>query len=699
MSISAAEARVKRDRLALKKFGASGRSREDKIKSIMSSYFKNLEMPEEVPLDQWLDKHYYLPSESASEHGRWVTDRFPFHRKLCYKLSPMSYAREIGISKGSQLGISTIGVGWSMYIADQGLGPTLITQPTKDAVTEFVEQKMEPSIAVCKKVKDSLGENKPKYLPNTKLRKGFPGGFLSFVSAGSPTSLRSKSIRNLVIDEEDALSTDLAGEGSAPQLAIRRVANFPDHKIFRISTPVLKETSSIEPYCNTGTAERYLVPCPSCNPNLDKYGTYFQIKWENISWEGRDYSTAQLACPSCGELHDEHHKTWMLENAFWYRYNPTPIKGMQDDERRYQILVALEKEGYYNLSEDEIDYLEMTSIDDEMEKVCTFFISALYSPLGFFSWAEAARLFIQATDRNDHSLIKTFVNTVLGESYANEDGTIDVRGIEARKELYSPYGDFEIPMGGLVVTMGVDVQKDRLEATIIATGEHDEEWLVDYKVFYGETKNLGDGRYFHKGQLTCWGHLREFLDTTYMHQSGHKLPIECTMIDARYNSPEVFAFCRDLETKRIYPVYGTAGWGKGYLERPQRRNKYGVLPFKGFTDELKVLLYSQLRNETPGPRYVHFSRTIDYPKKYFKGLTIEELKTKELKGGSELYWYNPPGGRNEPLDTYCYAKVAFLALALSIDNRKQALTQPAVLQKKAKSKGRRQVVRRKKKAE
>lgn len=673
MSNATGENRVKKTLKQIQGGEKLGKTIKEKIKGLLECYFNLLKPPPRLDLDEWMDEYFYLPSESASEHGRWRTSRFPFLKKIMKKLSPSSPAREIGVSKGAQLGFTTIGVGWNIYIADQCPAPTLYVQPTDDSIKEYVEQKLDPSIAVCPKVKNILGENRPKYLTNTKKRKYFPGGYLAMASANSATSMRSKSIKNLTVDEEDGCNQNVGNEGSSIHLAIRRTSNFADRKIYRVSTPILKETSSIEPFCQGGTAERFLVPCPHCNADADPDETYFEIKWDYIKYENNNPKTAMLCCPECGQLIAEHNKTWMMDKAFWYRYNPSPKPGLENDERRNKLLVDIEKFGYSQLSKEDRWYLNETSVDDFLEEKPTFFISSLYSPLGFYSWSDAVSMWVESNSKRDKNILKTFYNTVLGLTFSETNDEMDFKGLKSRCEIYSPDGSFDIPMDALFITCGVDVQKDRLEAQVIATGENDEEWVIDYKVFYGDTAILGNSNLMFGGSKTCWGNLMEFLNSNYVHASGQKLPIECTLIDSRYRSQYVFTFCKALEHKNVFAVQGVDGWGKGYIKRPQTKNKYGVWVFDSMSDEIKVKIYSQLRNEIPGPNYIHFSKTISYTTLYFKGLTIEQLKTKRQGGNDVLYWENPPGGRNEPLDTYCYAKSALLAIRPNVSARRKLL--------------------------
>lgn len=47
-----------------------------------------------------------------------------------------------------------------------------------------------------------------------------------------------------------------------------------------------------------------------------------------------------------------------------------------------------------------------------------------------------------------------------------------------------------VPDRGLFLTAGVDIQRDRIEAEIVAWRHDKHSWSVDYRVFYGDITNL-----------------------------------------------------------------------------------------------------------------------------------------------------------------------------------------------------------------
>ena len=164
----------------------------------------------------------------------------------------------------------------------------------------------------------------------------------------------------------------------------------------------------------------------------------------------------------CGALIGERHKTWMLEHGEW---RPTA----QGDGR-----------------------------------TAGFHLSSLYSPVGWFSWADAAEMYEQARKAPD--LMKGFVNTVLGLPFEEEAEAPEWQRLYERRETYR-IGI--VPEPGLFLTAGVDVQKDRLEVEVVAWGRGKESWSVDYRVIEGDT-----------ARAEVWAKLDAVLDRDWPHAPG-----------------------------------------------------------------------------------------------------------------------------------------------------------------------------------
>ncbi len=151
-------------------------------------------------------------------------------------------------------------------------------------------------------------------------------------------------------------------------------------------------------------------------------------------------------------------------------------------------------------------------------------VSSLYSPVGWYSWQQAVEDFLHAKD--SEQLLKVWINTTLGETWVDKGEVPDWKQLFNRREFF-PIGT--VPKGEVVLTAGVDVQKDRLEVEVVAWGRSRESWSIDYRVFEGDT---GGGE--------VWGKLSELLDHHFIGENGLEYMISMMAVDAGYATQEVY---------------------------------------------------------------------------------------------------------------------------------------------------------------
>ena len=220
-----------------------------------------------------------------------------------------------------------------------------------------------------------------------------------------------------------------------------------------------------------------------------------------------------------------------------------------------------------------------------------FHLSSLYSPVGWFSWADAAEIYEQAQKPPD--LMKGFVNTVLGLPFEEEAEAPEWQRLYERRESYR-IG--LVPEQGLFLTAGVDVQKDRIEVEVVAWGRGKESWSVDYRVIEGDT-----------ARAEVWAKLDAVLARDWPHTSGQTLPIRVMCVDAGYATQDVYAWVRQ---------HPQASWGPAGAARGSPRTAVAV---KG-RDRDTALLLSVSKADAGGRR---------------RGLRVWSVGTPVAKG--ELY--------------------------------------------------------------
>lgn len=661
---------------------------EEKMTSMLRSFFGSLVPPDYIDLTTWSDRYRFLPRETSAEFGRWRTSRFPFLRRIMDCLSPQSRCKSLVVIKGAQLGITETMINWIMYVADQNPGPIVYLQGTLDAVKDFNSQKLKPAIDATRKVIDSLGRDKGMEYTDSMLCKSFPGGVLTMGGANSDKFLRSKSVQYIIVDEEDTYKRSIGGvehsQGSPLAMLFKRAANFPLSKIFRASTPVLKETSTIEPAFLFGSQEYYYVPCPYCNSDADRYGNLFVIKHENIKYSSHLDAVTNLPvevyceCPYCKNKIFEYSKDWMFENGHWLSSKNTDSNISNSNSNTCNSGSGAGSNQLY-----EVGDIENVSLH----------ISSFYSPLGFFSWRDAVAEWLEYVRSKDPALLQVYINQTCGETYSAAGRDISPNWLSSRVEDYVNLDTGEVvdvPIGVLALTAGVDVQKDRLECEIVGWGVYEESWSIDYSVFSGNTDFLGDENGLDPvtGNLTPWRQLSDHLYNRWGMANGCVLPVECTLIDAGWKPEVVHLFCKSHEARRVYPSKGLSGWSrsKGFITRPKRRTeRFNTLFFYVYPDLLKDRIYQNLSIEDPGPGFCHFPSKPVYDHRYFSGLTSENREVKMSAGRPKICWTLPKGVRNEPLDCRCLAYAALKVSAINLKSRDEnnPLAPPARKQTKS----------------
>lgn len=565
------------------------------VEECLDSYRSGFLPPPDFTIDEYADEHRVLTSESSSEPGPWRTSRTPYLKEIMEELSPSSHTEDVVFMKGSQVGATEIIVNGILFYRDCAPGPILAIEPTIDMAKKFSRQRLQSAIGQMDELQGKGSNNKSRDSANTVLQKDFPGGTLIIGGANSAAALRMMPIRILLADEIDAYPPDVDGEGDPVDLAIRRTTNFDRRKRLFASTPTVAEMSRIQDRFDVSDQRYYYVPCPYCKkPQI--------LKWDNIKYDNDDPSTARYVCDHCSAEIQEYHKPWMLEHGQWIKHNPK-------------------------------------------SKVAGFHLSALYSPLGWYSWANAVKDHLDS--RGNPQKRKVWVNTVLGEVWEEtETTTIDTHWLMKRRESYPAV----VPAGALVLTAGVDTQLDRLECTVVGWGLRNESWVISHDIFLGDTK-----------QSSVWELLDQHLMTEFEHEYGRCMYIAATCIDAMGCSTDaVYSFCKSRRFRRVLPIKGQPGPGKAIFHTFTKSKRAGGRLYHLGVDQAKDFLYGNLLVKAPGAGYVHFPMDVDEP--YFKQLTAEKKVIRRHAGLPKSQWICPPGKRNEALDCYGYALGAFKIL-------------------------------------
>jgi len=560
----------------------------------------------EFTVTEWADEYRYLPKKSSSESGKYRSSRTPYLREIMDALSPSNPCQEISVIKGTQLGFTEVGNNWFCFVADMCPGPMMMIFPTLELAKDHSQQKLIPTVDETPRLHGKIREKRSRDSGNPIFSKDFPGGTLFLSGSNSAASFRSKSIRFLFLDDIDGFEIDVGGEGDPIALAEKRTDTYSSRKkIYRVSTPTIKNISRIARCYEASDQRHYYVPCPHCGEKqILEFGTKddpFGIKFTmNVNGE---VIKAWYLCRFCHQAIEEHHKTKMLANGEWIPAYP-----------------GREARGYH--------------------------LSSLYSPLGWVSWLQICKEFLAAKGRKE--LLKAWINTRLGLPFEEKGDQPDWVLLKNRCESYPI---LTVPPGGKILVAATDVQEDRLEVKVKAYGQGEETWLVYYGRIYGDT----EGR-------EVWDQLDIILNRSYPHADGHQMHISTLAVDAGYRTQTVYNYVR-FRAPRVIAVKGQSKANKPIISRPTDQDvdwrgvtiKGGVQLWLVGTDTAKSTIYSRLQQSDPGPGTMHFPQGTD--DEYFIQLTAEKLVTKfDSRGFPRMEWQKV-AERNEALDleVYCYA--------------------------------------------
>jgi len=301
------------------------------------------------------------------------------------------------------------------------------------------------------------------------------------------------------MDEIDAYEMGI--EGDVIGRAEKRTQNYFNRKIILTSTPTDITVSQIWPQFLNGDRRFYYVKCPQCG--VSQQLVFSQLKFPNKSPEFVYYECANNQCAYQIQEVEKHQ---MLLDGFWQ---------------------ATEPDNTYP----------------------SFHLNALYSP--WKSWKEIAREWIASED--DISKRKVFINTVLAEPWRDDKPETTIDELQKNCVVY----DAPVPSGVGVLLMGVDVQKERLEAYVWGCGIGENWYLIDEHYIYSDPSNDA-----------TWQELFSYINKTYTTSNGKQMPLSLCAIDTGYASELVYRFVKNCHNNRIIAVRGSTTSQSRLISKP-----------------------------------------------------------------------------------------------------------------------------------
>ena len=566
---------------------------------LISDALESLAPPPDLTVSQWADKYRRLSAESSASPGRWKTETVEYLRE------PMDMVGAPGVDSiaimfSAQTGKSSFIENVIAYFMHQDPCPMLHVSPTITSMKMFSKERVAPMLRDTPALRGLVNDAKSRDSDNTIETKKFPGGNLAMVGSNAPAGLASRPVRIVLADEVDRFERSAGTEGDPLSLAVKRTTTFWNRVLVFVSTPGNKGTSRIEEEYEAGDQRQRWCPCLHC-------GHYQTLKWSSVEWSDNDPYTAKYVCESCGACWNDFERNASVRRGEWRAQKPFNGK-------------------------------------------VSYHLNQLYSP--FARLADAVKEFLTAKGHPEK--MKTWVNTVLGETWEERGAQMDWSDVMSHREEY----DEKVPREVTLLTCGADVQDDRIEGEIIGWGDDEKSYSVEYFTIYGDLSTQHP-----------WAELKSKLTQTYVHPVFGEMSIRMTCLDSGgHFTQSVYKFSQTVP--RVTAIKGVGGSGKPMVGKPTKSNLGGSQVFPLGVDTIKELVVARLSvTERDSPGYCSFPA--DRGDSYFRGLTAEKLMTKFHKGYKRLEW-TKVRQRNEPFDCRVYGTAALEMLQVDLNAQRRA---------------------------
>ncbi len=563
-----------------------------------------LEPPPPLDYSAWAKEHVRFGNESRFT-GPYQPDKFPYNDFILKLLSPEHPSRVVVMKKSAQLGGTVLAQIFVAASLDLDPGPFLYVLPTDSNAERWSNLKWRPMLRQIESLKAQFktGASREPGASTLYQERKDGRGALTISGANSEASLSMISMSRQVQDDLAKWETNRGGDPESQ--ADSRSMAFLWAKIFKVSTPLIKDSCRITKAFDAGTQWHMHIRCPHAECSHEH-----PLLWENLEpyLDPERPDDAAFVCPSCGGLIGERERLPLVIDAGrterWQMHRPGA----------------------------------------EFESV---YIWSAYSSL--VTLPQIARRWFAA--KGDPAAEQVFYNDWLGLAYSVAGSAPPWEGLRDRAAA-AGHRRGTIPPGGLILSIGVDCQDDRVECHVVAFGASLRRAVVDYIIIPG-----------HIGTEDCRRRLDALLVAAWPDSFGNRRPADILAIDGNAWTDDVWDWARRHPQSRVIMVRGIASDAAVPLARVKRETgktgkklKYSKRFYNMGASPMKSALYANLKKEDPLERgFVALPSGLGDT--YFEQLCAEGRKPFKLRGGAqEFRWVLPAGKRNEALDTMLQAE-------------------------------------------
>jgi phage terminase large subunit GpA-like protein len=607
----------------------------DAIKAAVRLGLESLRAEPPQRLGDWARENFKLAGESSHQKGAW--EAWAFQVGILDFMGD-DRIEELDVMKAKRVGYTKMGTAYICYNIAHRRRKQALWQPTDDDRDSYVKSEIDP---VLDPVTGVPAINKARRLGKTADEtikyKPFRDSALHLLGGKAARAYRRITVAAAILDEISKFDRSIEKAGPPRGLARGRLEGAPYPKLVCGSTPLLKGLCHIEDAVNEAEGlVRFHIDCPHC-------GVPHPLTWggkkvaHGFKWDRGQPGTVRHVCPHCRES---------ITQAD-YMPGGVPLGGAWVCERTGK-----------QYGPDRV-WRDSAGMPCNPPRTLGVHVWTAYSPQR--AWSDIVDEFekaLIALEKGDTGPMQLFVNETLGETWELAGERTDEHALQARAEDYPLC---EVPRGCLVLTAGVDVQRNRWEITVWGWGRGLESWVIDVVVIEGNPAVDEE-----------WDAVTLQLQRRYRQAwHGGSLGISATSVDSSDQTQAVYNWVSKVQhllpNLRAIKGDGNDGvpiLGPSSLQEINWRGRKvvrGVKLWRVGVDAAKDLLLGQLAIEHPGPGYVHFSKEL--PREFYEQLTAEQRVLAKVNGRDAYRWVKRRP-RNEQLDNRNYGLHAALGLGL-----------------------------------
>jgi phage terminase large subunit GpA-like protein len=605
------------------------RNQKKRFGLLMESIKTALLPAEKLSTLEWFEKHMYMPSTKALGGKVSAWDTPVIAKMLELYDDPKNEVIWVMAAARSGKSFSTLAyIGREItttrrQILDAWPSDAMIRRQIRGDFNDMVK-----TSPIFKEIMQSDSDDKKA--GNYKQKRYKNGANFIMANMQSSNDMSGVDAPILIVHELDRSPKTTGNDGSVMgQLFARQQASFRKKAIIE-STPTV-EGSAIHNGYLSGTQHEAHFHFTCCND-------YHPIRFEHILpdgtkagvvWKTSDLGeilpdTAMYCCPGCGTLHNDKEL-----KAIVYQRGEHELKLVPTFPERSVVSVHA---GWYLLT----PFGNMVSLVHDYN----------------------------AALKSGPADMASFVNLKLGQPYTMPGSKLEVSELMNRVVTAKP---LVVPYGCVMATAGVDVQRYYIAVQIIAWEDNEKRHILYYDHIAGDTST-------DEPWTKLFILLNKELETEYS-GSGYNvtLPIEAVCVDTGGTDTQFYYTKLRGKRPKYIAIKGSNKFDAPLFKKPRLQDvsygdgktiEKGIELTEVGVSQAKVYLYNQLgtAKNSGDNGYTTFGSFLG--PSYFKELASEKLVVStSSKGDKNIYSFEKIQDRNEALDTYVYAFVAYVMTA------------------------------------